>query len=100
MRGAIVKQQVTEGFVLQNQGDGVKFYNIDGQNFSIPVGRCWLAVSGSLSKSFGWGDTPTAVSSAVAESAADIYYNIDGTRAYNPQPGLIYIYNGKKYIKR
>lgn len=99
MRGAIVKQQVTEGFVLQNQGDGVKFYNIDGQNFSIPVGRCWLAVSGSLSRSFGWGDTPTAVSSAVAERAADIYYNIDGTRAYNPQPGLIYIYNGKKVLK-
>ena len=98
LRGAIVKQQVNSGYVLQNQGSGVKFYNVDGQNFAIPVGRCWLDVSGSSSKAFEWGD-PTAVKAVKTRNATNVYYNIDGTRAQDPQPGRIYIRNDKKILK-
>lgn len=43
LSGAIVPQTATEGYVLQKQDEGVKFYAIgENDSFTIPAGKCWL----------------------------------------------------------
>lgn len=45
LSGAIVPQTATEGYVLQKQDEGVKFYAIgENESFTIPAGKCWMQV--------------------------------------------------------
>ena len=40
--GAVTEQVQTEGYVLQNKGDGTKFYWLNGYEYIIPEGKCWV----------------------------------------------------------
>lgn len=42
LRGAIAPQKKSAGYVLQDLGEGAKFYAMDGVEFLIPEGKCWL----------------------------------------------------------
>lgn len=103
LNGALVRQQVTDGYVMQNKGNGVKFYNVNGQTFSIPAGRCWLSASESGAKqSYGFAfqtDGIEDVKTTIASSDAEVY-SLDGRRISNPQSGCIYIIGGKKVLKK
>lgn len=103
LNGSLVRQQVTDGYVMQNKGNGVKFYNVNGQTFSIPAGRCWLSASESGAKqSYGFTfqtDGIEDVKTPVASSDAEVY-SLDGRRISNPQSGCIYIIGGKKVLKK
>ena len=101
LTGAIEKQTTNEGYVLQNKGDGVKFYLMDsGQSYNIPAGKCWATPPASTAQSFSF-DFPTAVKgiAEVADSKNESKYNLSGIMIDAPCKGQLYIQNGKKYVK-
>lgn len=103
LHGAITQQQITQGYVLQNLGEGPIFYNVNGQNFVIPQGKCWLAAGdASSSQAVRIGiDGASGIDSAPSPAPADnAIYTLDGRRVKHPQTGHIYIIGGKKAIKR
>ena len=100
LNGAVEPQQVSEGYVLQNQGDGVKFYKINGTTFAIPEGHCWITIPTSARALLELSQETTAIKAIQTEKATDAeLYSLDGKRISNPKPGTIYISKGKKLIK-
>lgn len=101
LNGAVKQQQVTEGYVMQNKGNGVKFYNVNGKSFTIPAGKCWLSVASGAKQSYGFTFETDGIGGVEAESVADkAVYSLDGRLVENPQSGCIYIIGGKKMIKK
>ena len=103
LRGAIVAQQVNEGYVLQNQGSGAKFYNVQGETFAIPEGRCWLTADGGQARAayaLAGGDA-AAIGNVDAPTAhkAETVRDLQGRPVATPQPGRIYIVEGRKMLK-
>ena len=102
LRGAIVAQQQSQGYVLQDQGDGAKFYAMNGTAFSIPEGKCWLQTEQPQSGpalGIQVGGTATAITTPTATATATPIYTLDGVRVSDMQPGRIYIVAGHKVIK-
>lgn len=102
LNGAIVQQQISEGYVLQNQGSGAMFYNTNGVSFTIPEGKCWLSPSSSGAKSYALMTEATGINGVTAQPFdSDMpVYTLDGKRVANPQSGHIYIVGGRKAIKK
>ena len=101
LTGAIEAQTTHDGYVLQNKGDGVKFYLMDsGQTYTIPAGKCWATPPASTTQSYSF-EFPTAVNgiTEVAESKDESKYNLSGIMIDEPKSGQLYIQNGKKYVK-
>lgn len=102
LSGAIVPQTATEGYVLQKQDEGVKFYQIgEGDSFTIPAGKCWLKLpDNGKARSFGFmiegtADVPDIRAIHPASTPA---YNLSGRYAQNSK-GLI-IYEGNKSLNQ
>lgn len=109
LKGAVEQQTITEGYILQNQGSGMKFHKIlDSTEFTIPVGKCWLEVNSldvavqSVSLKFKEGTTGIEGVALDVEvlNEADGIYTIDGKRVSDMQKGQIYVVGGKKTINR
>lgn len=101
LTGAIEKQTTNEGYVLQNKGDGVKFYLMDNtKSYNIPAGKCWATPPASTTQSYSF-DFPTAVKgiAEVADSKNESKYNLSGIMIDAPRKGQLYIQNGRKYVK-
>lgn len=101
--GALATQAIGEGhFVLQNQGDGAKFYKIDSNDtFSIPAGKCYLGPDAAGTKSFGFiteDEYETSISD-VTKVVSDDIYTIQGVKVNEMLPGNIYIKGGKTILK-
>lgn len=102
LRGAIVAQQQSQGYVLQDQGDGAQFYAMNGTTFNIPEGKCWLQLdSPQSSPALGIqvGGTTTAITTPTAATPITPIYTLDGVRVSEMQPGRIYIVAGHKVLK-
>ena len=106
--GTLVDTIQSEGYVLQNKGDGVKFYWMCGEEFLIPSGRCWVLFPldgvADAPKAFEieWGTTDAISSpdvSLVDDDADAPVYTLDGRRVSCPQPNHIYVRNGRKFIQ-
>ena len=52
LTGVLTGTTISTGYILQNQGDGPRFYDAEGVTFSLPAGRCYLTPSGSSVKAF------------------------------------------------
>lgn len=101
LNGAVKQQQITEGYVMQNKGDGVKFYNVNGKSFTIPAGKCWLSVASNAKQSYGFSFDSDGIDEVEPETVSDkTVYSLDGRLVENPQSGCIYIIGGKKMIKK
>lgn len=101
LNGAVVARNITAGYVLQNQGSGARFYNVNGADFNIPEGRCWLTVPNASRSAFGFvGDDATAVGrlAETLSTSADVY-DLEGRCVATPQAGHIYIIGGRKVMK-
>lgn len=85
-------------YVMQNQGDGVMFYNAGGVELKIPAGKCYLTVPESNVKAYRIR-RETGIDFEEAEEGELFIYNLMGQRVYQMQPGKIYIVNGRKMIK-
>lgn len=102
LRGAIAPQKKSEGYVLQDLGEGAKFYAMDGVEFLIPEGKCWLQPDQPQSApalGIQVGGTTTAIPPPTAIPATTPIYTLDGVRGSEMQPGRIYIVAGHKVLK-
>ena len=102
LHGAIVAQQQSQGYVLQDKGDGAKFYAMKGTAFSIPEGKCWLQPDQPQSApalGIQVGGTATAITTPTVTPSATPIYTLDGVRVSDMQPGRIYIVGGHKVLK-
>lgn len=109
LKGAVEQQTITEGYILQNQGSGMKFHKIlDSTEFTIPVGKCWLEVNsfdaGTQAVTLKFKEGTTGIEGVALDvevlNEADGIYTIDGKRVNDMQKGQIYVVGGKKTINR
>lgn len=103
LRGAIAPQKKSAGYVLQDLGEGARFYAMDGVEFLIPEGKCWLEMSAAQASAPQYGiqiGTTTAITTpTTSASAHGKIYTLDGKEVMTMQPGSIYVVNGKKVLK-
>ena len=99
LRGAIAPQKCTDGYVLQDLGEGAKFYAMDGVEFLIPEGKCWLEMPTAQASAPQYGiqiGATTAITApTTSASAHGKIYTLDGKEVKTMQPGSIYVVNGK-----
>lgn len=101
LNGAITTQQTSTGYVMQNQGNGAMFYNVSGETFSIPAGKCWLDPinTGVATVRMSFGTTGIEEVKTHEEVKDGTIYSLDGKVVTNPEKGKIYIIGGKKVLK-
>lgn len=105
LRGAIAPQKKSAGYVLQDLGEGAKFYAMDGVEFLIPEGKCWLEMPAAQASAPQYGiqiGATTAITAPTPTTSASVQgkiYTLDGKQVKTMQPGGIYVVNGKKVLK-
>lgn len=103
LRGAIAPQKRKDGYVLQDFGEGAKFYAMDGVEFLIPEGKCWLEMPKAQASAPQYGiqiGTTTGITApTTAANGHGRIYTLDGKEVKTMQPGSIYVVNGKKVLK-
>ena len=103
LNGAITVQQITDGFVLQNLTEGMKFYATGGQTFSIPAGKCWVTLPSAEAKAFGFAlEDETGVKPIRdLKQYENEVYDLSGKKIDIRQTRVnhIYIINGQKVLK-
>lgn len=100
--GAIAPQKKSDGYVLQDLGEGAKFYAMGGQEFDIPAGKCWLQVTAPQKAAVYDinADYETGISAAPqTPTATPQAYTLDGKRVERMDAGRVYIVNGQKILK-
>jgi len=103
LHGAIMPQAVSQGYILQKDpaADEPKFYDMNGVEFAIPSGKCWMTIPsgiGAPSIRLVIG-APTDSKSIEGEENMQIY-NVLGMPVGRPLSGQVYIQNGKKFIQK
>ena len=105
--GAVTEQVQTEGYVLQNKGDGTKFYWLNGYEYTIPEGKCWVdfpidyqepKAFYSISMNGGTTGIEKVETNSTSKSLGNIY-DLNGNKVSIMLPGNIYIVNGMKVMK-
>ena len=73
--GAIAPQKKSEGYVLQDLGEGAKFYTMDGVEFLIPEGKCWLEMPAAQASAPQYGiqiGATTGITDKLNKATADV----------------------------
>lgn len=103
LRGAIAPQKKSAGYVLQDLGEGARFYAMDGVEFLIPEGKCWLEMPAAQASAPQYGiqiGTTTGITAPTTSAPTHgRIYTLDGKEVKTMQPGGIYVVNGKKVLK-
>lgn len=108
LNGAIVPQTATEGYVLQKQEEGVKFYLIDeGDSFTIPAGKCWMNIPTGQVHALGFktGGESDGINN-IKISASSLNFDLHGRTYTEPLSQMrranrshgFFIKNGKKTL--
>ena len=102
LTGAVKSQTTNEGYILQNKGEGVKFYLANPElSYTIPAGKCWATPTDAEQDSYDFSFAPTAVNSVVetVESKNENKFDINGVMINSPQKGQLYIQSRKKLLR-
>ncbi len=99
--GLLTQQEVSSGYILQNQGSGVAFHPVaSGTPFVLNAGRCYLAseVSGTRSLNINFDNDGTTGISEVntATTENEQFYDLQGNKVTTLKPGKVYISNKRK----
>ena len=104
--GTVVQTQLTEAtsYVMQNQGSGVKFYQVDPASpFVLTAGKCYVELpEGTNVASLRIGGSTTGIE-LIHNSEFRILnciYNLFGQRVEKMLPGQVYIVNGRKVVNK
>ena len=100
LTGVLAATTTNTGYVLQNQGEGPKFYDTNGGTFSIPAGRCYLTTPASPVKAFCFDFEGTTSIESIQDSKFKIQnkvFDLQGRKVSSPQRG-IYIQGMRKVI--
>ena len=98
--GVLTPTVVNQGYIMQNKGEGPKFYNAEGANFSLNAGKCYFTPTMELlGKTFSFNfDRITGISIVPDNGTTpSVVYDLTGRPVAHPQRG-IYISNGKKVL--
>lgn len=98
LSGALDAQQITSGYVLQNQGNGAMFYKVN-ESITVPSGKCWLDLSSDKKAIRIHSNGTTGIDGTENKLEEKGIYTIDGKAVTNPQSGKIYVIDGKKVMK-
>ena len=103
--GVVAQTELTEPnlYVMQNQGDGPMFYQVDPESpFVLSAGKCYVELpEGTNATSLRIGASTTGIAptqNSTFNSQFSIF-NLLGQPVYNMLPGRVYIVNGRKVIK-
>lgn len=102
LTGVLTPKVVSDGYIMQNQGEGPMFYDAEGANFSLNAGRCYLTPAQSASvKAYSFDfDQANAIEGVTDNKPAyvnGVIYDLTGRPVSAPAQG-IYILNGKKIL--
>lgn len=98
LTGVLTTKEVDEGFILQNQGSGARFYAVGDVAFSLPAGRCYLSDPAAANVNVLMWDNVTGISNVQrTEAQADeVVYDLLGRRVVQPQSGHLYLSRSRK----
>lgn len=93
LTGVIAAREVTSGFILQNQGDGVKFHPVGETPFALPEGRCYLSeeITAGINLRIFRDVTGIIDRTACPITQPEQLFDLAGRRVQHPQSGRIYI---------
>ena len=101
--GTVVQTELAAAtsYVMQNQGSGVKFYQVDPASpFVLAAGKCYVELpEGTASPSFRIGGTAGIDNEQMTMDNSSVIYNVLGQRVDRMTSGHVYIVNGRKVIK-
>ena len=101
LTGMYEDRALAGGYVLQDQGDGPKFYAVSKANkVTVPANHAFLTVPGGSSvKAFGFSDIVTAIDglTPTLSKGEGAIYNLQGQRLGSLQRG-INVVGGKKVL--
>ncbi len=98
LTGLLVQQQVNEGYILQNQGDGPRFYPVGDTPFVLPAGKCYLSVPAQSAVRLNFLHPTTSVETIKAKAENEIYYDLQGRRVARLRTGGVYLTNQRKIV--
>lgn len=95
--GALEPQDITSGYVLQNQNDKIAFYRVNDEHpATIPAYRCWLGEQDANVIALQF-DFETGISEVNGNMEEDVYYDLSGRRCDGKKAG-VYVKQGKKVV--
>jgi hypothetical protein len=100
LTGVLTPTVVNQGYIMQNKGEGPKFYNAEGANFSLNAGKCYFTPTMELlAMTFSFNfDRITGISIVPDNGTTpSVVFDLTGRPVAHPQRG-IYISNGKKVL--
>ena len=104
--GTLVQTELTEAtsYVMQNQGQGVKFYQVDPTSpFVLSAGKCYVELpEGTNVASLRIGGSTTGIESIYNSefTIQNCIYNLLGQPVTHMLPGRVYIVNGRKVVSK
>lgn len=104
LTGTVVAQEIGGGeghYVMQNKGEGPKFYKVNDTSFSIQPGKCWLTLPAEMQSSVAFRlDGTTSVGHPEFKiQDSEFIYDLTGRRVSRSAEHGIYIIDGRKVVK-
>lgn len=88
-----------DSYVLQDQGEGAKFYLVNGESPTVKAGHAYLTAPSAGVKAFGFDAIATAIAglTPALSKGEGVVYNLQGQQLNSLQRG-VNIVNGKKLL--
>lgn len=114
LTGVLSRTVVNTGYIMQNKndGNGPQFYSAEGQNFSLPAGRCYMTIPPSNVRVFGFNFGEEEGTTEIVEvelenekveklKSDEEWYTLQGVKLdQEPTEKGVYLYGTKKvFIK-